>query len=121
MARKSKNTEKYLEYNLNQIINDYTRVSDSRNTKTLIDHALTNNQNNMHCAINKIDHIGDHYLIEIKMNVQHKEIRLKEKHMITCWKGYKADKMKDMVDECEWKNLCINGVNEASCHQWSIN
>jgi Reverse transcriptase (RNA-dependent DNA polymerase) len=118
VARKSKNVNKYLdvikEYNLEQIIEDYTRENTKAKTKTIIDHVLTNNRKNLKYSINKKDHIGDHFMIEIKCNVKTKSKKSDEKYEITSWKKYDATKMKDLICDIKWDDELKSDVNKKS-------
>jgi hypothetical protein len=118
VARKSKNVNKYFdvikEYNLDQIIEEYTRENTKAKTKTIIDHVLTNNRNNIKYSINKKDHIGDHFMIEIKCNVKTKSRKADEKHEITSWKNYDANKMKDLICDIKWDDELNSDINEKS-------
>lgn len=113
VAIKSCNSKKYLdkieEYNLKQIVEDYTRVDEKRKSKTLIDHILTNNCENIHCEVIKSDRITDHFMIEIKLNVAQKHVKEKSKIKILSWKNYNTENMMSEVAKISWNNeVCEN-------------
>lgn len=80
LSKNTKNGKKYLKeiesHNLQQIVNDFTRVH--KTSKTIIDHIVTNSQE-VSYVINKEEAFSDHFLIEINCNQIRKEAKLPKK------------------------------------------
>lgn len=107
VAKKSKNSKKYLEkikeHNLVQVVSDFTRVDDKRNCQTIIDHVLTNNEENINHEVVKDEKISDHFMIKIKLNTTQKVLKLKP-----------SKAMKSEVEKINWDQIDYTSPNCAS-------
>lgn len=114
-ARKSKYTVEYLEllreYNLAQLIEEFTRVDEKKNSKTIIDHVLSNNKKQKRCNINERDKIGDHFMIEIKCNINSNVSKKNENLEIVSWKKYDAKKVMELTNNINWQNANDHSLN----------
>lgn len=109
VSRKTKNVRDYIEkieeYDLKQIINDYTRVKGK--SMTIIDHVITNVEDQIKWRINPVSPT-DHFLIEIHLNVRKSQSHLKKKNKLTSWKFYSAEKLNEKLNQMNWTNIDEN-------------
>lgn len=115
VSKNHKNCKRYLEciapHNLKQIVDEPTRINETRRTQTIIDHILTNS-NDIRFSINKEETVTDHFMLEIKCNIIVKKEKQKEKKWKNCWKLYSKEKLNEELKKIKYKRD-IN-VNEAS-------
>jgi hypothetical protein len=96
----------FLQHNLIQIVNKFTR--ETKNSTTIIDYVLTNDNVSYRMCCN--DNISDHNVIQ--MNIDNHHIKEKKNKTKKTFMKYSKEKLLDSIKNCEFYELQGLGLNE---------